>query len=266
MRVDFGFGRWRRARILKKERLDDALWSQTLERHRLLAGFSDEELARLRERVTLFLHDKQIAGAGGLVLDESMRLSIAVQACVPLLNLPVQWYDGWVEVIVYPSEFMPEVEWEDEFGIVHVGKEIRSGEAWLQGPVILSWADIGEDFADGINVAIHEFVHKIDMLNGDADGFPPLHADMAREVWTQTFKTAYEHFCAAVDRRIDLGIDPYAADSAGEFFAVTSEVFFERPEILRSVYRQVYEQLAAFYRQDPYHRHRAAGLLPLGAE
>jgi len=260
--VDFGFGRWRRARILRKERLDDALWHQALGRHRLLAGFSDDELERLRERVILFLHDKHIEGAAGLMLDDGMRLSIALQACVPLLNLPQDWYDGWVEIIVYPSEFMPEVEWEDEYGVVHVGKEVRAGEAWLQGPVILSWADIGEDFGDGINVAIHEFAHKIDMLNGDADGFPPLHSDMARETWTEIFSSAYDHFCAAVDRDIELGIDPYAADSAGEFFAVTSEVFFERPEILKAAYPQVYLQLTAFYRQDPYRRHRAAGLLP----
>jgi Mlc titration factor MtfA (ptsG expression regulator) len=263
--VDFGFSRWRRARILKKDRLDDTLWHEALAHHRLLSGFTDEELARLRERVVLFLHDKQIEGAGGLELDERMRISIAVQACVPLLNLPPDWYDGWLGIIVYPSEFMPEVEWEDEYGVVHVGKEIRAGEAWLQGPVILSWADIGEDFADGINVAIHEFVHKIDMLNGDADGFPPLHADMSRETWTSVFTAAYEHFCRAVDRGRDLGIDPYAADSAGEFFAVTSEVFFERPEILHAAYPEVYEQLAAFYRQDPYSRHRAAGLLPVDA-
>ena len=237
------------------------MWNDALGRHRLLAGFTEEELARLRERVILFLHDKHITGAGGLELDDAMRLSIAVHACVPLLNLPPEWYDGWVEIIVYPAQFMPEVEWEDEYGVVHVGKEIRAGEAWLQGPVILSWADIGEDFADGINVAIHEFVHKIDMLNGDADGFPPLHAEMSRSTWTETFSAAYAHFCRAVERDIDLGIDPYAADSAGEFFAVTSEVFFERPEILAAAYPEVYRQLAVFYRQDPYRRHQAAGLL-----
>jgi Mlc titration factor MtfA (ptsG expression regulator) len=261
--VDFGFARWRRARILKKSTLDETVWREALGRLRLLAGFSSEESSRLRERVVLFLHDKQIQGAGGLELDEVMRLHIALQACVPLLNLPLEWYDGWVEIIVYPAQFMPEVEWEDEFGVVHVGKEVRAGEAWLHGPVVLSWEDIGDYFGDGINVAIHEFAHKIDMLNGDADGFPPLHADMARESWTRTFTGAYQHFCRSVERGVDFGIDPYAADSAGEFFAVTSEVFFERPEILQSAYADVYAQLAAFYRQDPYRRHRAAGLLPV---
>jgi len=259
--VDFGFSRWRRARILRKSKLDDALWREALARHRLLDGLDAAESDRLRERVTVFLHDKQIHGAGGLVLDEGMRISIAAQACILLLNLPAQWYDDWVEIIVYPAEFLPPVQWEDEYGVVHEGREIHAGEAWLRGPVILSWADMGEDFADGINVAIHEFAHKIDMLNGDADGFPPLHAGMSRKAWTRAFSAAYADFCAKVDKDVEVDIDPYAADSPGEFFAVTSEVFFERPEILLAIYPEVYAQLAAFYRQDPYARHRAAGLL-----
>ena len=264
--MNLGFRRWRRERILKKNRLDDGLWLDALERFRLLAGLDAEERARLRERVTLFLHDKQIAGAAGLELDEAMRLFIAIQACLPILNLPTEWYDGWVEIIVYPAQFMPEVEWEDEYGVVHMAKEPRAGEAWLHGPVILSWEDMDDDYADGVNVAIHEFVHKIDMLNGDADGFPPLHPEMAREEWTRVLTAAYEDFCRAVDRGIEVDIDPYAADSPGEFFAVVSEVFFERPEILRGLYPGVYSQLAAFYRQDPYARHRAAGLLPEAAQ
>ncbi|MCC6532540.1 MAG: zinc-dependent peptidase [Burkholderiales bacterium] len=262
----FSFDRWRRARILKKTPVDDALWQAALGRYRFLAGLDGEETARLRERVTVFLHDKEIHGAGGLALDAAMRLSIAVQACILVLNLPPRWYDGWVEVIVYPDEFMPDVEWEDEYGVVHAGKEIRSGEAWLQGPVILSWADVGEDYADGINVAIHEFAHKLDMLNGDADGYPPLHEGMSRAAWTSVFKRAFEDFARKVDSGEDIEIDPYAAESPGEFFAVLSESFFERPEVLRARYPSVYGQLAAFYRQDPYARHQGAGLLPEALE
>ncbi len=259
--MDFGFGRWRRARVLKKHSIDPDLWDAVLRRYRFLSGLSDEEVARLRERVILFLHHKEIHGAGELMLDDAMRLSIAVQACILVLNLPEDWYDGWVEVIVYPDEFMPDVEWQDEYGVVHVGKEVRSGEAWLHGPVVLSWADIGHDYGDGINVVIHEFAHKLDMLNGDANGYPPLHADMSREAWSRAFTRAYDDFCREVDRGLRTHVDPYAADSPAEFFAVLSEVFFERPEILHADFAQVYSQLAQFYRQDPYSRHRSAGLL-----
>lgn len=260
--MSFSLRRWRRARILRKVQLDAALWRETLARYRFLGGLSEAEQERLRGLVTVFLHDKQIHGAAGLELDEAMRMALAVQACILLLGLPDHWYDDWVEVVVYPDEFVPEVEWQDEFGVVHVGREIRAGEAWLRGPVVLSWADIGEDFADGVNVAIHEFAHKLDMLNGDADGYPPLHADMDRAAWTRVLSGAYQDFCRRVDAGRHTTIDPYAAESPGEFFAVLSEVFIERPEIVRADYPEVYEQLKAFYRQDPYARHRAAGLLP----
>jgi MtfA peptidase len=257
----FSLRRWRRARIVRRTPLDEATWRSTLARYRFLTGLSAAERDRLRDLVTVFLHDKQIHGAAGLELDYPMRMALAVQACILLLHLPADWYDGWVEIIVYPDEFMPDVEWQDEFGVVHTGKEVRSGEAWLHGPVVLSWADIGEDFADGVNVAIHEFAHKIDMLNGDADGYPPLHAGMDRTAWTKALTSAYEDFCHSVDAGHRTTIDPYAAESPGEFFAVLSEAFIERPEIVRAGYAEVYEQLKGFYRQDPYARHVAAGLL-----
>jgi Mlc titration factor MtfA (ptsG expression regulator) len=258
----FSLQRWRRNRILRNQPLDEETWRRTLSRYRFLTGLSDAERERLRSLVTVFVHDKQFHGAGGLELDEPMRMAIAVQACILLLHLPDDWYDDWVEVIVYPDEFVPEVEWQDEFGVVHVGREIRAGEAWLRGPVVLSWAEIGEDFADGMNVAIHEFAHKLDMLNGDADGFPPLHAGMDRSRWRDSLTVAYEDLCRQVDAGRPTAIDPYAAEAPGEFFAVLSEAFIERPEIVRTAYPDVYAQLAAFYRQDPYARQAGAGLLP----
>ena len=258
----FSLQRWRRNRILRNQPLDEEMWRRTLARYRFLTGLSDAERERLRGLVTVFLHDKQIHGAGGLELDEPMRMAIAVQACILLLHLPDDWYDDWVEVIVYPDEFVPQVEWEDEFGVVHVGREIRAGEAWLRGPVVLSWAEIGEDFADGVNVAIHEFAHKLDMLNGDADGFPPLHVGMDRSRWRDSLTAAYDDLCRRVDAGRPTAIDPYAAEAPGEFFAVLSEAFIERPEIVRTAYPDVYAQLAAFYRQDPYARQAGAGLLP----
>ncbi len=259
--VSWSFSGWRRSRILRRSRIDAVLWRRTLQRYPFLVGLNEEELTRLHERVALFLHDKQIHGAAGLELDAEMKLAIAVQACILTLNLPSDWYDGWVEIIVYPDEFVPKVQWQDEFGVVHEGDEVHSGEAWLQGPVILSWADIAQSGADGVNVAIHEFAHKLDMLDGDANGCPPLHVQMSRARWSAIFASAYRDFCAKVDKQLPTSIDPYAAESPGEFFAVLSEAFFELPEAVREPYPEVYEQLVAFYRQDPYARHVAAGVL-----
>jgi Mlc titration factor MtfA (ptsG expression regulator) len=245
------FRRWRRRRIISRHALDAVLWRKTLARLEFLRGLSDSERSRLRETTILFLHQKSIHGAGGLALDAGMKLLIAVQACILILNLDIDYYRGWVEIIVYPDEFVPTLEYTDADGVVHTDREARAGEAWLQGPLILSWADVGTSEGDGVNVVIHEFAHKLDMLNGDANGYPPLHRGMSRESWTHAFTSGYADFCRRVDADEDLAIDPYAAESPAEFFAVMSEAFFEIPRAVKSLYPAVYDQLRQFYRQDP---------------
>jgi Mlc titration factor MtfA (ptsG expression regulator) len=240
---------WRRSRILARAQLDDVEWQRALRRFAFTRALSAQDAARLRELVIVFMHEKRFSAAHGLELTRAMCLHVAVQACVLILYLGIEYYRGWSEIILYPAEFVPRHEYMDEAGVVHQGDEPYAGEAWLQGPVILSWADIADsDYPDGVNVVIHEFAHKLDMLNGDANGFPPLHRGMSREVWSKTFSAAYADFCRRVDRDEDTAIDPYASESPGEFFAVLSEVFFEVPEILIEEYPQVYEQLALFYR------------------
>jgi MtfA peptidase len=242
--------RWWRQRIIARGGFDAQLWQDTLDRLPFLRGLTSDEQARLRETVILFLHQKSVHGAAGLQLDTSMQLMIAVQACVLILNLDVDYYRGWVEVIVYPDEFVPALEYTDDDGVVHIDREARAGEAWLQGPVILSWADVAPA-ADGVNVVIHEFAHKLDMLNGDANGYPPLHPGMSRQAWTAAFAFAYDDFCRRVDAGENTVIDPYAAESPAEFFAVMSEAFFEAPGAVLADYPDVYAQLKVFYRQDP---------------
>ena len=251
----FGFTQWRRRRILSKSDLDEATWHRVTERLAFVARLNDEERARLRDLVILFMHGKQISAAGGLELNQEMKLGIAVQACILVLELGIEHYEGWVEVIVYPDEFMPRREIRNEHGLIETDETSYAGQAWLNGPVILSWADVehaGE--MDGMNVVIHEFAHKLDMLNGEANGFPPLHAGMNRQLWSQTFNDAYRDLCRRVKAGEHTDIDPYASESPGEFFAVVSEAFFEIPDIVTAVYPQVYEQLAQFYRQDPARR------------
>ena len=243
---------WRRDRILKRSALDAQQWQAVLERYPFTSALSADERARLRDKVVLFLHEKSITGAGGLAVRDEMRLCIAVQACMLILNLDLECYRGWVEVIVYPGEFVAEYEYLDENGIAHQVEEPMTGEAWLGGPVILSWADAElRDDAPAYNVVIHEFAHKLDMLNGDANGFPPLHPGMDRRAWADAFGAAYENFRGRVERQEPTGIDPYAADNPAEFFAVLSEAFFETPDAVHGEYPEIYRQLAAFYRQDP---------------
>ncbi len=248
------FRKWRRARVLRHAALPEALWREALAALPFLALYDAAELARLRDLVVLFLDAKGIVGARGHEVTPLQRVVIAVQACVPVLNLDLSLYEGFENVIVYPGEFVPGWEWEDEAGVVHRIDDGLAGEAMPRGPVVLSWPDV-EASADwdeaGMNLVIHEFAHKIDMAGGDANGCPPLPAGMSVGAWRRTLEAAYDDFCARQDRGEDTEIDPYAAESPGEFFAVLSEVFFADPTLLRHEYGDVYAQFVRFYRQDP---------------
>lgn len=255
----WSFRTWRRARLLKRAQLDDDSWQRALTRVTLTRGFSADELGRLRELVIVFLHEKSIEAADGVSLNEEMQLLIAIQACVPILNLGLDYYAGWYAVIVYPQQFRPQHEYVDDANVVHVDNDWKMGESWERGPVILSWEDVKNSGAgDGFNLVIHEFAHKLDMLDGSINGSPALHTNMSPAEWTRVFTQAYADFCARVERAEAVGIDPYGAESPAEFFAVLSEAFFEIPLIVQQRYPQVYEQLTLFYRQDPVRRLEAS--------
>lgn len=241
---------WRRRRVLKNARLDDALWSKVASTLSFLRGLTEQERARLRELVLLFLSEKEMHGAGTFVLADEVRLSIAVQACLPILNLGLDVYNSWVGVIVYPGEFRVRKEEMDENGVVHTTDEGLAGEAWPGGPVILSWEDVGLS-QRGYNVVIHEFAHKIHMDGGGDQDFPAERPGMNPARWRETLEAAYQRFCADVDADRPTFIDPYAAEHPAEFFAVISEAFFTESAVLARDWPDLYGQLALFYRQDP---------------
>lgn len=247
---------WHRRRILKRQPLQDEVWRRVVARLNFLRGLTEDELSRLRAWVVLFLHSKKFSAADGLVFTDEMRVVIAAQACMLILNLDLDYYDDWVEIIVYPGEFIPEHEYMDEAGIVHRVHDPLSGESWHHGPVVLSWEDVaGDELTLGHSVVIHEFAHKLDMRNGEANGFPQLHGDMNRLAWSAAFSAAYADFCVRVDAGKGMGIDAYAAENPAEFFAVMSEAFFTMPHRVQQTYPSVYQQLTLFYRQDPLARH-----------
>jgi len=248
----WNFKQWRRQRALASSPLDHETWAAVVESFSFLRVLDEAERDRLGRWVTLFVREKHMHGARGLALDNVMRYAIAAQACILILDLDLDYFRGWVEVIVYPDAFLAPREFVDEAGVVHSHHEALAGEAWLGGPVILSWADAAPgDYGEGVNVVIHEFAHKLDMLNGDTDGYPPLHRGMSRKAWMATFENAYLDFCKRVDAGEDTPIDPYGSEHPGEFFAVMTEAFFAIPRVLQLEYPGVYGQLALFYRQDP---------------
>ncbi len=243
---------WRRKRVLDRTHIEAASWQRATDRLPFLRGLSAEETTRLRELAVLFLHDKQMTGAADFEVTEEVRLSIALQACLLILNLGLATYAGWVGIVVYPAEFRVRRRELDEDGVLHEWSDDISGEAWPGGPVILSWEDV--DLADkGYNVVIHEFAHKIDMLSsgGDAEGLPRPHADMDAKLWADALESAYARFCGMVERGKATLLDAYAAEHPAEFFAVCSEAFFTDPRALATEFPRLYRQLAGFYRQDP---------------
>jgi len=229
-----------------------AEFDAALARLPILDGLSANELARLRTIASLFLHTKRFTLAGGAEEHRGTQLAIALQASLLILNLDEQSYRSWREIVLYPNAFLRPRTDTDAAGVVHHRRDILSGESWRHtGPLVLSITDaLASGQGNGNNVVLHEFAHKLDMLNGHADGFPPLHRGMDSRLWARDFNAAYADFCGHAGDGHSR-INPYAATSPAEFFAVLTEVFFETPHVLNMEYPAIYRQLQQFYRQHP---------------
>ena len=215
---------------------------------------SSDDATRLRRMTSVFLDRKEFTGARGLVVTDDMAVAIAAQACLPVLHLGLSAYDGFVGIVVHPGQAVARRQSLDEAGVMHEYDEVLSGEAVQGGPVMLSWRDVraaGSSAQIGYNVVIHEFAHVLDMADGAANGVPTLPQDIAPGEWQATLRSEYETFCRRVDAGEDTALDPYGAEAAEEFFAVSSESFFVAPRDLMDEHPALYALLARFYRQDP---------------
>lgn len=248
---------WLRRRNADQDEIDTETWIKVESSLPFLDTLCSNDRLRLRTLALEFLGDKQMSAAGGLLLNREMQLSIALQACLPVLELGLTWYKDWIGIVIYPGDFIIPRQEMDEQGVVHEFDDTVLGEAWQGGPVLLSWFEDADEL-EGINVVIHEFAHKLDMRNGCADGQPPLHPGMSKLSWTAAFEYAFKDFRERVDNAHfedeALQLDPYAAEAPAEFFAVMSETFFQTPALLFAEYPRAYEQLRLFYRQDPLNR------------
>lgn len=242
--------RWNMRRILRRNRIPLSIWHKITGQIPLLHGLDAVEMAHLRKLTTWFLHNKSINGVQGLNVTLSMRIAVAAQACLLILNLDIDYYDNWVEVILYPGAFRVNHEQRDADGLIHNDANVLSGEAWLRGPVILSWDDVKRDSYHpwpGHNVVLHEFAHKLDGRNGVANGLPPLRSGMNQKMWAEALSTSYDTLCLQVANGKSAFINPYAATNPAEFFAVLSEYLFTAPDILKKCCPAVHKQLVLFY-------------------
>jgi hypothetical protein len=213
---------------------------------------------RLKKHAQVLLAEVPFIGCGGLVVDDEVRVLVAVQASLLLLGRGDGGFEGLSQVLVYPGAFVVERTHTQADGTLRDERQVLSGESWQQGQVVLSWGDViagAADPEDGRNVVIHEFAHRLDQATGTANGAPgfaPGSGSAAqRRQWARVFSAEFE----ALQQRLTRGesglIDPYAATNAAEFFAVTTELFFERPEALAAAHPALHEQLRGFHGLDP---------------
>ncbi len=236
---------------MRRHPLPHHVWHRAARQLVVLQGLDAVQMAHLRELTTWFLHTKTINGVHGLDVTLPMRVTVAAQACLLILNLDTDYFDNWVEIILYPGAFRVQREQTDAIGLVHNDTSVLSGESWLRGPVVLSWDEVERDshHRTGSNVVLHEFAHKLDGLNGATNGLPPLRRGMSRQRWAAAFSAAYDALCLQVAAGASPCINPYAATNPAEFFAVVTECFFTAPETLKNCYPEVHQQLALFYQQ-----------------
>ena len=259
-----------RATVAPVPDISSTLWLQTLGRYPFLAALPLHDQAKLRALSALFLQHKEFTGAHGLVVTDAMAVAIAAQACLPLLHFgeprqALAWYDDFVGIVVQPGDAVARRRAVDEAGVVHDYTEVLMGEAMERGPVMLSWqavSEAGHSAARGANVVVHEFVHKLDMRNGSADGYPPLppgflgakSARAARDAWRAAWAPAYEAFRERVIVAERFGgeppwLDAYGATAPAEFFAVACEAYFVNRARFGQEFPALLSVLDAFFRR-----------------
>ena len=216
---------------------------------------SEQQRVRLRRSTQIFVAEKNWEGCGGLEITDEIKVTIAAQVCLLVLGLGDMYFDHVLSILVYPDSYVARDVAITRAGVVIEGGQARSGEAWWRGPVILSWADAlagGRHQTPGRNLVFHEFAHQLDMLNGRVvDGTPLLETEEQLQRWVKVLQPEYERLVEDCHRGNYGLIDCYGASNVAEFFAVLTEVFFERPRLLSIHHARLYEVLRDYFRLDP---------------
>ena len=250
-----GWNRWqgyRRQRRFLQPLSDSAI--TLLERNvPLYSRLPDALKPRLHGHVQVFLDSMEFQGFQGQEITDEVRMTIAGNACILLLNRDGQFYENFSSVYVYPSTFFSDQE-DFDGAVSSVRREHRLGESWMRGPVIFAWDSVlhgAVDVRDGHNVVLHEFAHKIDDMDGAVDGAPGLDGTDNARRWAETMKREFEEHVERVERGLPTVIDPYGATNPAEFFAVLTETFYEEPRDLKEHHPSLYAEMQRCYGVDP---------------
>jgi Mlc titration factor MtfA (ptsG expression regulator) len=225
-------------------------------RHRvpLYARLPADLQLRLRQDMLVFMAEKPFLGCAGLRVTDEMRVMVAAFACMLLLGARHGYYPELQRILLYPDTFVARHQQVADDGVHSDGVLALVGQSWAQGQVLLSWSDVlqgAQDAASGNNVVIHEFAHQLDQSKGYANGAPPLKNRQAYRCWSMVMKAEFD----ALHHQLEAGeeglIGAYAATNPAEFFAVCSELFFERGAELAAQYPLLFKELSTYYRINP---------------
>ncbi len=232
-----------------------ARWQQLLEKRLpFVKHFPAPQQRRLQQLIQLFLADKQFIGCAGLQVNDDMRITIAAQACLLVLNQPDNHYRNLRSILIYPTTFIATRQVRDDLGLVSTEHSVLLGESWDQGKVVLAWDNVEHgvlNLEDGQNVVFHEFAHQLDSESGATNGAPLLLTRGAYKSWAHVFQLEFAQLQQRALHQQATLLDTYGATNPAEFFAVATETFFEQPRAMHSHHRELYEQLASFYQLDP---------------
>lgn len=209
---------------------------------------------QLRKLIKQFLHQKTFSGAGGLEITDEIRVTIAAEACLLLLNRKTNVYPSLRYIIVYPAAFVVDRPQGGSGGVVSEGRKGLLGESWSNGKVILAWDNVlhgSSNFVDGQNVVLHEFAHQLDSESGSTNGAPVLTGKNCLRTWASTLSGEFEDLQRDAWKGRRSLIDHYGATNPAEFFAVATETFFEKPVQMAKHHAELFEVLKCYYRIDP---------------
>ena len=250
--------RARRKELTKKALPDELI--RIVERNvRLYAVIPEDLRAELHGHINVFLAEKEFIGCAGLEVTDEMKVTVAAQACMLLLNRSSSYFPGFKSILMYPDSFKSKQVFYDGDIEIH-GESVRAGESWHRGPIVLSWRDVlrgASGGRDGYNVVLHEFAHKLDEENENTDGLPILGDQEHYEQWAHVLGREYQRLEGRVARGENSVLDEYALTSPPEFFAVATESFFEKAREMKNRLPALYQQLSTFYCLDPASWHRS---------
>lgn len=253
------FGRKRRRREQVREKTFPAEWHNSLLQNvPYYRALPPQDQAEIQGHIQVLMDEKNFEGCGGMILTDEIKMLISAYAAILILHRNTGYYPSLVTILVYPSAFVVETSFQGPGTLELEGEEVHLGEAWQRGVVILAWDTVRRSFkpnrdprVSGYNVPLHEFAHQLDLENGTADGLPCLEDPELRARWPEVFNAEFQRLTDDLDHNRPTLIDEYGEEDPAEFFAVVTELFFERPAALKRRHPDLYDVLQKYYRQDP---------------